>query len=261
MKRFLRYFILNRLTNEGHHKFITNLRDYILHANSHVKNALAEVLPEFIKLAEEEDKIMEVIRNNNLSDLLNKFDALRDGLCYALQAIVSAYANSPFHEDMSIAGTLEAVSEKFDDIYVALPEKKSEMLDNLLKEMASCKEICHQLHLTPILKDLEKATNMYNEFSTEQVGEWANRNMIAFMKEIRLKVDTVYTRIIYLLEVAVLVGGTRKYCEFINKLNNYIDAYRSTLRSREVAAKQEFYYSGEFTNKSAILWEQNSNPD
>jgi hypothetical protein len=261
MKRFIKSFTLNRLTNDGHHKFITNLRYFIIHASPHVRNALIEVLPEFIKLADEEDKIMEVLLNNNLSDLLGKLDALRDGLCHALQTIVSAYAESPFHEDMSMASTLKVISEQFNDIYTVSPEEKSEMLGDFLKKLASYEGLCQHFHLTYILKDLTKATNMYNEFNTEQVDDWANRNIVAFMKEIRMKVDAAYSRIINLLEVAILVGGTNKYSDFVNTLNSYIDAYRSTLRSREIAAKQEFYYSGEFKDKSAILWEEDSNPD
>jgi hypothetical protein len=256
MKRFVKLFVLYRLTNEEHHKFISDLRGFILNANNAVKNALTEVLPDFLKLANEEDKIIEVLHNNNLTELLLKIDQLRDGLCRALQAIVNAYAISPFNEDQSIVDILKIVSGQFDDIYSMSPKDKTEKIYNLLHELESYEKICTHLHLTRLLQDLRKATVMYNDLCKDQASEWSNKNASIFMKDIRTKIDVAYSRIMNLLEVAILVGGTKKYSDFINTINNYIDVLRSTIRARKKAAeKQKFDNSGDFNDKSTALWD------
>jgi hypothetical protein len=239
MKKFTKTAPLSRLPDEEHNKFMSDLLWLINNTNDAIRTAIYKILPEFTNLTTEENNIIQTTYENKLSDMLAKIDKLRDGLCRAIQAIVTAYMNSPLGEESSIAEKLKIILDKFDNIYQLPAAEKTTMIYNLLHELEFHAESYRQLHMENFLKDLLTATNMYEGLYKGHTSAHADMCIITTIKDVRLKIDAIYAQIIAAVEAAMLVDGISPYSNFVITLNTLIDHSRRKINSNKKKAVKE----------------------
>jgi superfamily I DNA/RNA helicase len=233
MKKFIKTISLYRMRNEEHNKFMSTMRELITNANAIVQDAMGKTLPQFISLAEEENRLVEITYEDKLADMLAETDKLRDGLCRAIQTVVEAYTYSYLDEESSMAKKLKAVVDKFDEVFRASMAEKSATIYNLLHELSAYADIYNRLHLANFLKDLTTATNMYEGLWKGHTNICTDVNTIATVRDVRSEIDVVYAQMVDSLEMAMLVGGINKYSDFVIALNTHIDELRSEIKGNK----------------------------
>ena len=195
-------------------------------ANDPVRKTVARHFSIFVKLAEREDHYLKLVTVNKPTYRLYKIDSFRNSLCHAMQTIVTAYTYNSNGWILFAAKELNAVFSKFDNIYAQSQEEKTATIYRLLQELEACPESCNLLHMERFIKDLTNTNTMYETLYKKHTNEFLNKK-IATGKRIREKIDVVYSKMIDLLEQAIIMDGVSNYCDFAIQLNTYIDELKT----------------------------------
>ena len=226
MNKFFRNAHLSSLPDEEHNKFASDLCEMITKSNSVVRQTLVNQFSVFTKLVEKEDRLIKTLYNAQPTYKIKKTDNLRTGLFRALQAITTAYTYSPAGWVSFTAKELSVIFDKFNNIYTMPIATKTATICSLLQKLEAYAESCNRLHITNLISDLANANALYETLCTNYMNTDIDKKAVATMEKIRLKVDVIYSKIIIVLERAMLMDGIKHYSDFVIKFNTYVDTLR-----------------------------------
>lgn len=191
----------------------------------------------FQQRLETEQRAINRLRKNELTDPIADADTLRDNAFRGLMLYVKTYSLSPDEEKREAARCLQVLLENVGDFRRDNYEAESGTIVPFLNEL----ERNHTENIKIIgaeewVEALRDANNKFDELMNERSQQHAEKEPITG-KEARRLVNKVYQQLITSIEVVYTVSDGGVYENLIDRINEIIGDYKTTLAQRKGRAK------------------------
>lgn len=188
-----------------------------------------------------EDLALRAEQGSIVSKTLEQLDQLRDKTWNAINMRVKATLLSPLEEESQSAQVLERILHLHGDVYSMTYKEQSLALTNLTNELLLP---ANEIHVDRVgfpvwvfeLKILnEQFLAIYNERNLEFAGRESTD-----VKSVRTLIDPVYHQLVEKMNASIILDFARpEVINFVNKLNEKIKYYQTTLLKGESLGKVE----------------------
>ena len=223
---------LSRLRNAEHYQYHTEVNDLVAAATDESLNisTLFSVYQQHLK---NEGTAMNLILKSEFTDDLNDADNERDSIFRGFYDLVKSGTN---HFNPHIKAASERIMFILEDTgnLNAMPYNEQTAMTSALIDKLRTENV-GDLAITNTLTWVDELSSKNNAFEnlaktryTQEAGKTSLR-----MKEVRLGLDTIYRKMVQLINALILVNGEAGYTSFVSELNERIDKYNLILAQRE----------------------------
>lgn len=227
--------MLERLRNEEHFQFMSDVFKIVSAAIvSRTENMAVNInslFSIFGDLLNKEDIAVASLRKSGLTDPIAESDNYRDMIYRGLVLYVQAYLHSADTAQREAAQRIQVLIDNYGDIRTKSYNEETAAIYNLLQDMQNkLSEQIETIDLNEWISNLEAANNKFESLMSERYDESLGGED---MREIRREIDSVYRQIVSLIEIENKVSGGEAYADVIEKLNERVSYYKTTLAVRK----------------------------
>jgi hypothetical protein len=227
---------LSRYQNDEHYNFHTDVNGLITYFTAANLLISAEYAT-YASLIKDEEDALNFVRKNSYSTSVAQADTVRDNTIAGMDDAISSGLKHFNAEIREAAKRLKILRDSSGDIARKAYSKESGDVIKLLADLRG-----------PYATDVTAA----------RIGEWVDElevdqtNFVAVqnhrydeagektrlrMKEVRIDVDEAYRTLVTKINALIIVNGEAPYVDFVNKLNQRIEAYTNNLSIYKGRAK------------------------
>jgi hypothetical protein len=227
--------------NEQWFQFQTEVKKLIeLYDAGHLD--IRELFDAFLKIYNDADEALELIRKSGNTELLHSTDTKRDHTFRGFVDAVKSFQKHHDPEKQRMALQIQLILNHYGNIARLPNDEETATIYNFLQELRqSCSNQIDFLRLQEWLEDLENDNNEFQTLTTDRNDEQAAKTKLR-MLAVRKEGDAAYRNIIERIEALILLNGDSQYSEFVNKLNNFLTHYNTIIaqrKGRNSAKKEE----------------------
>lgn len=226
------------LRNEEHFNFMSEFMGLIKETTPARLN-LVQLFPIFSDLFTKEDRALEVVRKSTLTDPIKDADLRRDSIYRGLVLMVQAYGYSAKAEKVEAARKIGVVINHFGNVRNKSYNEETATIHNFLQRLnTDCLADLATLGAEEWLEDLDAANKSFEALMGKRHDGKAGQLHIN-LHDTRQEIDAVYHQMIERIDASMLLNGTADFEDFVSKLNQRIDYYKSTLAARKGRNKKK----------------------
>ncbi len=223
---------LRKLRNAEHYQYHTEVNDLVVAATAESLN-ISTLFSAYQQHLKNEGTAMNVILKSEFTDDLVDADNERDSTFRGFYDQVKSGTNH-FNPDIKAASERIMFVLKDTGNLNELPFNEqtattSALIDKLRTENA---DDLSTTNTSVWVDEIEAKNNAFENLAKTRYTKEAGKTSLR-MKEVRLDVDTIYRKMVQLVNALILVNGEADYTHFVNELNERIDKYNLILAQRE----------------------------
>lgn len=237
MKKIL-YFDLHTMQNQEFSQFINEISKLIIFYTAS-KLGIVNLSPAFEAAVEELVKALHAEKGSVYTKTITQSDAYRDQLEHGFYLYIESCL---YHYDPAVqtaAEHIQRILDKYGDVRRLPYNKESGAITNRNTELTA--NYAADLLTTSAVEWINKNNDANNEF-INHFGDRANEvaaRIVSNVRESRIKVQDTYETIVTRVNALSEVNGDADYAEFIDKVNYYVEYYKTTLAARQGRKKPE----------------------
>ncbi len=237
MKKIL-FFDLHSLQNQEFSQFITEISKLIILYTAS-KLGIVNLTPAFESAVEELAKALQAEKGSVYTKTITQSDAYRDQLEHGFYLYIESCL---YHYDPAVQAAAEHIQrilDKYGDLRRMPYNKESAAITNRNTELTG--NYATDLLTATAVEWINKDNDANNEF-INHFGDRANEvaaRIASNVRESRIKVQDSYEAIVTRVNALSEVNGDAEYAEYIDKVNYYVDYYKTTLAARRGRNKPE----------------------
>ena len=229
---------LSRYQNDEHYNFHTDVNGLITYFTA-ASLLIAAEYATYASLIKDEEDALNFVRKNSYSTSVAQADTVRDN---TIAGMDDAICSGLKHFNMEIrkaAKRLRILRDSSGDIARKAYSKES---GDVIKLLADLRD--------PYATDVTAARigEWVDELEVDQTNfivtqnhryDEAGEKTRLRMKEVRIDVDEAYRTLATKINALIIVNGEAPYVDFVNKLNQRIEAYTNNLSFIKAVLKQQ----------------------
>ena len=217
-----------RLRNEDHYMFNTRFKKLVVQFSATALNIETQ-FNEWQAAFDDEGTAIEYVRKSSFTDQLIEADGLRDDV---FSGIILLVKGNLHHYDSVVrmaAERVNVITDHFGNLAQLTFTSESASIINMIAELggADAPDIV-ALGLHGWITELQNRNNAFIELFDSRLDESAGKTALR-MKEVRLKIDTVYAAIIKRINAGIVFNGEAPYADFVKLLNESLLYYHNML--------------------------------
>jgi hypothetical protein len=183
-----------------------------------------------------EELALRVEQGSSISQKLEQLDNLRDKAWNAINLRVKATLLSPFEEEVQSAQVIKRIIKRYGKVCSMTYSEQSMAVENLTNELLLA---VNEVHLDRIgfaswVIELKNQNQEFLEIYNERNADFAGRES-GEVKAARTLLDPVYKQLVEKINASIILEFARpEVINFINKLNENIKTYQTTIVMRNV---------------------------
>jgi hypothetical protein len=231
MKKIL-YFDLHSMQNQEFSQFTIEFSKLIILYTA-TKLGIVTLSPAFQTLLDELAKALQAEKGSVYTKSITQSDAYRDQLEHGFYLFIECCL---YHYDPAVqtaAEHIQRILDKYGDLRRLPYNKESGAITNRNTELMN--NYTAEITTVGASEWLSKDNNANNEF-INHFGDRANElaaRITSNVRESRIKVQESYDAIVTRINALSEVNGDAEYAEFIDKVNYFVDYYKTTLAARK----------------------------
>ena len=236
MKKIL-FFDLHSLQNQEFSQFMSEISKLIILYTA-AKLGIVNLSRPFVGALAELAKALQAEKGSVYTKTITQADAYRDQLEYGFALFIESCL---YHYDPAVqtaAGHIQRILDKYGDLRRLPYNKESGAITNRNTELTG--NYGNDLTTAGAMEWMNKNNDANNEF-INHFGDRANEiaaRIASNVHDSRIKVQDIYEGITTRVNALSEVNGDTEYAEFIDKVNYYVDYYRTTLAARKGRQKE-----------------------
>jgi hypothetical protein len=227
---------LTHLRNEEHFMLMSEVVQLVNSAEVAVREVAIATIADLTSLLEREDKALEQILKSQLTDRITAADLVRDNLLHAITLKVEAYAFSHAEAEVQAAAALQAVVDHYGDFRRKPYNEESATVHNYVQSLRALPQAVEALGLEGWLAALAEANDEVKQLMAQRHDGQA-AVQVERLREVRTAIDAVYQRMAAMVDASIVLKGEAPYATFVNRLNERIAYYKTTLAARKSRSK------------------------
>lgn len=222
---------------EEHFQLNTEVNTLLAIAPEAVREVLgAEAIAQLAALQQREDIAMERISKSEHTQSVAEFDAQRDSLYMAIRLKVQAYSYSTQPDQLQAAADIQVVLDHYGDFRRKPYNEESAIVYNFVQALRERSAAMLTLGLEQWVAELEAANNGVVQRMADRSDARA-AVQLEDVRAVRAEFNAAYQRMLTLIEAAIVLNGEAPYADFVNKLNERLQYYKTTLAHRRTVSK------------------------
>lgn len=216
---------LVRLRNLAHFEFHSEVKTMITEQTAEQLN-VTEAFTSYTALLTQEDKGLEIIKQNALTAKLAALDEERDSTFRGVAGNVKALTK---HFDIKIktaAEKLHLLLLTYGNIVLKNYNEETAALYNLTNDLLTThKTALKTCGIVDWIKELQRQNEEFRTIMSDRNDAIAAQEPVQ-MKKLRKEVDNVYRLMVKRIEASALLNGEEAYKKFVAKLNERVAYYK-----------------------------------
>jgi hypothetical protein len=227
---------LSRYQNDEHYNFHTDVNGLITYFTAASLLITAEYAT-YASLLKDEGDALNFVRKSSYSTAVAQVDTVRDNTIAGMDDAISSGLKHFNAEIREAAKRLKILRDSSGNIARKAYSKESGDIVKLLADLRG-------LYATDVavarigewVDELEIDQNNFVATQNHRFDEAGEKTRLR-MKEVRIDVDEAYRTLVNKINALIIVNGETPYVEFVNKLNQRIEAYTTNLSIYKGRAK------------------------
>ena len=219
---------LSRYQNDEHNNFHTEVNGLITHFTAASLLIEAEYATYFSLLGDE-GEALNFVRKNSYSTLVAQADIVRDNTIEGMDDAIKSGLKHFNTEVRDAAKRLKILRDSSGDITRKAYNKESGDIVKLLSDLkGQYAADVTAARISDWVDELEADQNNFVTTQNHRYDEEGEKIRLR-MKQTRVEVDEAYKTMVKKINALIIVNGEAPYVDFVNKLNQRIDAYTNNL--------------------------------
>jgi len=222
---------LNKLRNDEHYKFQTDFKDLV---DGHTALALGiePLYATYLKLYDNENEALDVVRKSSLTDDLAKADTLRETTYKGLTGAIKSACNHFKPEEKAAANRLKIIVKNYGNVTTKPYDEETTSIMKFVEELEGTRAAdVSALGLTEWVTELKAENIAFDKLKKSRYTESAEKTDLT-MKEVRVEVDLSYRAIVKRINALIEATGASVYTSFVKELNERIENYNKLISLR-----------------------------
>jgi hypothetical protein len=227
---------LSRYQNDEHYNFHTDVNGLITYFTA-ASLLIAAEYATYASLIKDEEDALNFVRKNSYSTSVAQADIVRDNTIAGMDDAISSGLKHFNAEIREAAKRLKILRDSSGDIARKAYSKESGDVIKLLADLRGP----HATDVTAArigewVDELEVDQTNFIATQNHRYDEAGEKTRLR-MKEVRIDVDEAYRTLVNKINALIIVNGETPYVDFVNKLNQRIEAYTNNLSIYKGRAK------------------------
>ncbi|MDR1865667.1 MAG: DUF6261 family protein [Bacteroidales bacterium] len=225
-------FDLKHLRNEEHFQLMSDFKK-LAEAVGVSALYIDRFFAAFVVLLDKENLALEVIRKSELTAGITEADERRDNVYRGFLILLESYLHSPRSEKVEAARHLRIVTDHYGDFRNKPYNEETASITNFVQEVYErCAADLDTLNAGEWISELSAANQTFDELMNRRFDRAAEREYVS-LRETRNEIDKIYAQMVEFIDASVILNGGEAHTGFVNRLNERVQYYKSTLAQRK----------------------------